>query len=86
MAAENAQITPELSRHVLKGTFPGSLGIELVEIAAEEVRGRLVVDSRHLHPGGYVHGGAWVALADTVAAWGTMRNLSPEVGFTTVEL
>ena len=28
-------------------------------------RGRIVVDERHLHPGGLVHGGAWVALADT---------------------
>ena len=37
--------------------------------------GRMKVDRRHLHPMGYVHGGAWVAFADTVAAWGTMRNL-----------
>jgi uncharacterized protein (TIGR00369 family) len=49
-------------------------------------RGRIVVDRRHLHPGGYVHGGVWVALADTVAAWGTMRNLPPDHGFTTIEL
>jgi uncharacterized protein (TIGR00369 family) len=27
-----------------------------------------------------------VALADTVAAWGTMRNLAPGAGFTTAEL
>jgi uncharacterized protein (TIGR00369 family) len=46
----------------------------------------MAVDRRHLHPGGYVHGGAWTAFADTVAAWGTMRNLNPESGFTTVEL
>ena len=46
----------------------------------------MVVDARHLHPGGYVHGGVWVALADTVAAWGTMRNLPPGDDFTTVEL
>jgi uncharacterized protein (TIGR00369 family) len=44
------------------------------------------VDRRHLHPGGYVHGGVWVAFADTVAAWGTMRNLPPGQGFTTAEL
>jgi len=35
---------------------------------------------------GFVHGGAWVAFADTVAAWGTMRNLEEGRGFTTVEL
>ena len=46
----------------------------------------MVVDERHLHPGGYVHGGAWVAFADSVAAWGTFRNLQPGHEFTTSEL
>jgi uncharacterized protein (TIGR00369 family) len=82
----NPAITPELSRQVLAGTFPGDLGIELVDIDEQRVIGRMAVDRRHLHPGGYVHGGAWTAFADTVAAWGTMRNLDPESGFTTVEL
>ncbi len=44
------------------------------------------VDARHLHPGGYVHGGAWVALADSVAGWGTLRNMPPGHDFSTVEL
>jgi 1,4-dihydroxy-2-naphthoyl-CoA hydrolase len=82
----NPAITPELSRTALAGSFPGDLGIELTEITDEQVHGRLVVDRRHLHPGGYVHGGAWTAFADTVAAWGTMRHLEPGLGFTTVEL
>lgn len=82
----NPRITVEASVHALKGSFPGDLGIELIDIADERVRARLVVDHRHLHPGGYVHGGVWVAFADTVAAWGTMRNLPPGQGFTTAEL
>jgi len=82
----NPQITIEASRQALPGTFPGHLGIELTEIGDRTVRGRMAVDRRHLHPGGYVHGGAWVAFADTVAAWGTMRNLPPDHGFTTAEL
>jgi uncharacterized protein (TIGR00369 family) len=82
----NPAITPELSRQVLGGTFPGDLGIELVDIDESRVVGRMAVDRRHLHPGGYVHGGAWTAFADTVAAWGTMRNLEPGLDFTTVEL
>jgi uncharacterized protein (TIGR00369 family) len=44
------------------------------------------VDARHLHPGGVVHGGVWVAFADTVAAFGTMRNLPEGGNFTTAEL
>ena len=79
-------VTPELSRKVLSGTFPGDLGIQLESLEPERVRGRLAVDRRHLHPGGYVHGGVWVAFADTVAAWGTMRNLEEGWDFTTAEL
>jgi uncharacterized protein (TIGR00369 family) len=69
-AAINPEVTPESIRARIDGTFPGDLG----------------VDRRHLHPGGYVHGGAWVALADSVAAWGTFRHLSPGYDFTTIEL
>jgi 1,4-dihydroxy-2-naphthoyl-CoA hydrolase len=86
MALTNQAITPELSVRTLAGTFPGDLGIELTEITDEHVRGRMRVDRRHLHPMRYVHGGAWVAFADTVAAWGTMRHLAEGRGFTTVEL
>ena len=86
VSSSNKDITPELSAERLAGTFPGNLGIELTEIADEHVRGRMRVDQRHLHPMGYVHGGAWVAFADTVAAWGTLRHLPEGRGFTTVEL
>ena len=86
MAATNKAITEQLSAERLAGTFPGDLGVEIVEITDERVRGRMRVDRRHLHPMGYVHGGAWVAFADTVAAWGTLRHLPEGRGFTTVEL
>ena len=76
MSQINEAITPALSRERLAGSFPGDLGIELPEIENTRVVGRMKVDRRHLHPMGYVHGGAWVAFADTVAAWGTMRNLA----------
>jgi 1,4-dihydroxy-2-naphthoyl-CoA hydrolase len=86
MSSTNKAITPDLSVQRLDGSFPGGLGIELTEITDERVRGRMLVDKRHLHPAGYVHGGAWVAFADTVAAWGTLRHLPEGRGFTTVEL
>lgn len=84
--ATNPAITPALSAQALAGTFPGNLGVELTEITDELVRGRMLIDRRQLHPMGEVHGGAWVAFADTVAAWGTMRHLPEGHGFTTVEL
>lgn len=82
----NPTVTVDRSRLALPGSFPGDLGIEVVEITDEHARGRLLVDRRHLHPGGFVHGGVWTAFADTVAAWGTMRRLAVEARFTTIEM
>jgi 1,4-dihydroxy-2-naphthoyl-CoA hydrolase len=82
----NPAVNPERFRQGITGSFPGDLGIEVVRIEDDEVEGRLEVDRRHLHPGGYVHGGVWVAFADTVAAWGTFRHLESGADFTTVEL
>jgi 1,4-dihydroxy-2-naphthoyl-CoA hydrolase len=82
----NPEVTPERFREGIRGSFPGDLGIQVVRIEDDEVEGRLAVDRRHLHPGGYVHGGVWVAFADTVAAWGTFRHVEPGSDFTTAEL
>jgi 1,4-dihydroxy-2-naphthoyl-CoA hydrolase len=82
----NPEVTPEASTRAIRGFFPGNLGVELIEIDDDRVTGRLVVDHRHLQTSGYVHGGVWVAFADTVAAWGTMRNLPAGQLFTTSEL
>jgi 1,4-dihydroxy-2-naphthoyl-CoA hydrolase len=71
---------------ILDGYFPGELGIEVTESATEGARGRLVAERRHLHPGGVVHGGVWVSLADTVAAWATIPNLRPNTDFSTAEM
>jgi uncharacterized protein (TIGR00369 family) len=79
-------ITPDSVRDFLPGSFPGDLGIEPLEVEESHSRGRIVVDKRHLHPGGFVHGGVWTALGDTVAAWATFRAIPPGHNFTTIEL
>ncbi|HEY4778015.1 MAG TPA: PaaI family thioesterase, partial [Solirubrobacterales bacterium] len=84
--ADLSQVTTEDARQFIGGSFPGDLGIEPLEIEDTQARGRIVVDRRHLHPGGYVHGGAWTALGDTVAAWATFRSIPPQHDFTTIEL
>ena len=82
----SSTITPESVRAFLPGSFPGDLGIEPLEVEDSHARGRIVVDRRHLHPGGFVHGGVWTALGDTVAAWSTFRCIPPGHNFTTIEL
>jgi 1,4-dihydroxy-2-naphthoyl-CoA hydrolase len=86
VARGNPEITPESLRARVAGSFPADLGVEPLEITDDRSTGRIVVDARHLHPGGLVHGGAWVALADSVAAWQTFRHLPPGHDFTTVEM
>jgi 1,4-dihydroxy-2-naphthoyl-CoA hydrolase len=86
MARLDNRVNVDSIRTVLEGSFPGDLGIEPLNVGDDGATGRIVVDRRHLHPGGYVHGGVWTALADTVAAWGTFRHLPDGHDFTTVEL
>ena len=85
-APDLSQVTATDARSFIAGSFPGDLGIEPLEIEDTHARGRIVVDRRHLHPGGFVHGGAWTALGDTVAAWATFRNIPAGADFTTIEL
>jgi 1,4-dihydroxy-2-naphthoyl-CoA hydrolase len=80
------EFTPEEVSRRLAEFFPGQLGIEVLETGREGARGRLVAERRHLHPGGFVHGGVWVSLADTVAAWATIPNLEQGRDFSTAEM
>ena len=83
---DRSVFTTENVRAFLPDSFPGDLGIEPIEIDDSHSVGRIVVDRRHLHPGGYVHGGVWTALGDTAAAWATFRCIPPGHNFTTIEL
>ena len=79
-------IEPSDVQGVIAGTFPGDLGVDFYEIGSGGAAARLPVEKRHLHAGGFVHGGVWVALADTVAAWATIANLPDEHDFSTAEM
>jgi 1,4-dihydroxy-2-naphthoyl-CoA hydrolase len=82
MPEPNPRVTAESIGERIKDSFPGDLGVEPVDVTDDRFVGRMVVDRRHLHPGGLVHGGAWVALADSVGGW----HLPPDHDFTTVEM
>lgn len=51
------------------GTLIEHLGIEIVEIRDDALVGRMPVDHRTVQPAGVLHGGASVALAETLASW-----------------
>ena len=76
LAAMQARLAP---------LFPGLMGIELVEVAPDRVRAELPVRADLCTAGGILHGGAFMAFADTLGAVGTVVNLPPGKRTTTTD-
>jgi len=55
-----------------------TLGMELLELTRERVVATMPVDQRTRQPFGLLHGGASVALAETVASLGAAMHVDPE--------
>ncbi len=65
--------------------FPGLMGIALEELLPDRVRARMVVRDNLCTGGGILHGGAYMAFADTLGAVGTVINLPPGRSTTTTD-
>ena len=57
--------------------MPGHIGIEFIEIGDNWVKARMPVDRRTHQPYGRLHGGASVALAETVASVAGAMTVDP---------
>jgi len=57
------------------GTLDSSLGIVFTEIGDDFVRGTMPVDERTRQPYGLLHGGASVALAETLGSMGAAMSV-----------
>jgi uncharacterized protein (TIGR00369 family) len=55
--------------------LPQQLGIEIVELTPDRVVATMPVDERTRQPFGILHGGASVALAETVVSLGAWANI-----------
>lgn len=55
-----------------------ALGIEVLELSASRVVATMPVDQRTMQPFGILHGGASLALAETVASLGATANVDRE--------
>ena len=65
--------------------FSDLMGVEILERTKARVRGRLTVRADLCTAGGILHGGAYMAFADTLGAIGGVMNLAPGAGTTTLE-
>jgi uncharacterized protein (TIGR00369 family) len=54
-----------------KGTLMEQLGIEYLEVKEGYVKAKMPVDKRTKQPFNYLHGGASIALAETIASLGS---------------
>ncbi len=62
----------------MKNTLMEALGIEMVSVTDNEVIATMPVDHRTHQPFGLLHGGASVALAETVASFGAFHLIDQE--------
>jgi uncharacterized protein (TIGR00369 family) len=65
--------------------FPGVLGIRLTSAEPDRVTAELTVRDELCTVPGICHGGVLMAFADTLGAAGTVLNLPPDAGTTTIE-
>jgi 1,4-dihydroxy-2-naphthoyl-CoA hydrolase len=62
-------------QELLDPLFPGLMGVRLVEVAPDRVVAKMEVRPGLCTTGGILHGGAYMAFADTLGAVGTILNL-----------
>lgn len=70
---------------LLEPLFPGLMGVQLLELSPERVVAEMVVRPDLCTAGGILHGGAYMAFADTLGAVGTVLNLAPGRQTTTTD-
>lgn len=70
MTDPKAALLPPWYLDVAVTGLPGTLGIEMIELTKERVVATMPVDERTRQPFGLLHGGASIALAETVASFG----------------
>ena len=59
-------------------SMEGTLGFEVLETGPEHGRGRFAVEDRVRQPFGIVHGGAYAAMAESLASWCTAMTVRDE--------
>lgn len=72
-------------QQLIEPLFPGLMGVRLLDIAPERVLAELTVRPDLCTGGGIMHGGAYMAFADTLGAVGTLVNLPAGRGTTTTD-
>jgi len=68
-------ISLDAMQQLLTPLFPGAMGVRVTALAPERVVAEMLVRPDLCTAGGILHGGAYMAFADTLGAVGTLVNL-----------
>lgn len=69
-----------------RGTAAEALGIEIIELGEDFLRGRMPVDARTRQPYGLLHGGASVLLAETLGSLGGALSVGEDQRVVGIEI
>ena len=72
-------------QHMLDPVFPGLMGVQITDMAPDRVLATMRVRPDLCTSGGILHGGAYMAFADTLGAVGTLLNLAAGKRTTTTD-
>ena len=75
----------ESLQKLVEPLFPGLLGMRIVEAGPDRIVAELDVRPELCTTGGILHGGAYMALADTLGALGTLLNTTEETRTATTD-
>jgi uncharacterized protein (TIGR00369 family) len=70
---------------MLDPLFPGLMGVRLTSVAPDRITAEMAVRADLCTGGGILHGGAYMAFADTLGAVGTVVNLGAGQRTTTTD-
>ena len=73
------EISLERINAMFKNTLCDTIGMRITEVGDDYVRGTLPVDARTHQPYGLLHGGASIALAETLGSLAGMLTLDPAI-------
>jgi len=76
-----AGITLDILNNMSKGTMAEHLGIEFIEIGTDYIMAKMPVDFRTVQPFKLLHGGASVALAETLGSVAANISLKQDDGY-----
>lgn len=72
------EFTADILNTLVKGSLPEYLGIQFTRVEANSLEATMPVDERTRQPHGILHGGASVALAETLGSVGSMMLIDTD--------